>query len=107
MAQLTLGETDNGQERPARVGDTIILRLAENAAGGYRWTLTPVDDAVLEMVQHHFEAPAGIGGVGASVWVFTPKAPGHALLQLKKVRPWTPGDPAAQRFEVELNIRAT
>jgi predicted secreted protein len=105
VAELTLGEADNGKERAARIGDTIILRLAENAGGGYRWTLTPVDTRVLEMVEHHFEAPRGVGGVGTSVWLFTPKQPGRAGLELKKVRPWNADDPAAQRFEVHLNIR--
>ena len=105
MAELTLGEHDNGKRRVAQVGDTIILRLPENSGGGYRWTLRPVDDGALEMVKHHFEAPRGVGGVGTSVWEFITKRPGRAALELKKVRPWNADDPAADRFEVNLDIR--
>ena len=106
MAALTLGEEHNGKELAVRVGDTVMLRLPENSGGGYRWTLTPVSHEHLETMEHHFEAPgAGVGGVGASVWTFKAKRPGHAGLALKKVRPWNADDPAARRFEVGLDIR--
>lgn len=105
MAEVKVGERHNGARLSARVGDTIVLRLPENAAGGYRWTLTPVDAGTLEMTEHHYEDTcAGVGSAGASVWTFTPRTAGHARVELKKVRPWNPRDAGGERFSVDLDI---
>lgn len=108
MGEVTLGADQNSAEVAVRVGDRIIIRLPENSGGGYRWTLTPVDAASIEMVEQHYEPlRAGVGGVGASVWTFSPKRAGRTRLELKKVRPWNPGDPAGERFAVDLEIGGT
>ena len=87
------------------MGDTIVVRLPEISGGGYQWTLTSVDSDTLEMKEHRYEpARAGVGGAGSSVWQFTPKQAGLAHVELKKVRPWNPGDPAGERFAVDLEI---
>ena len=105
MAQVTLRGDQNGSKVAVRVGDTIIVRLPEVSGGGYRWTLTSVDSDTLEMIEHGYEpARAGVGGAGASVWRFTPKQAGRTRLELKKLRPWNPGDSAAERFAVDLEI---
>jgi inhibitor of cysteine peptidase len=105
VGEVKIGEAQNGARLAARVGDTIVLRLPENAAGGYRWTLTPVDAGTLEMTEHHYEdTRAGVGSAGASVWTFTPRTAGHARLELRKVRPWNPRDAGGERFSVDLEI---
>ena len=105
MAQVTVRDDQNGAKIGVRVGDTIVVRLPEISGGGYRWTLTPIDSAALEMKDHRYEpARAGVGGEGASVWRFTPKHAGRTRLELKKVRPWNPADPAGERFAVDVEI---
>ena len=105
MAEVTVRDDQNGAKIAVRVGDTIVVRLQEISGGGYRWTLTSVDADTLEMKEHGYEpARAGIGGAGASVWRFTPKHAGSTRLELKKVRPWNPGDPAGERFAVDVEI---
>jgi predicted secreted protein len=105
VAQVTVRDDQNGAKITARVGDTIVVRLQEISGGGYRWTLTSVDADTLEMKEHGYEpARTGVGGAGASVWRFTPKHAGRTRLELKKVRPWNPGDPAGDRFAVVLEI---
>ena len=105
MSDVKVGEAQNGARLAARVGDTIVLRLPEIAAGGYRWTLTPLSGDTLAMTEHHYEdTRAGVGSAGASVWTFMPRRAGHVRLELKKVRPWNPRDAAGERFSVDLEI---
>ena len=67
--------------------------------------LASLDTTRLEMVEHHFEAPrTGVGGAGASIWLFKATKAGRARLELKKVRPWNADDPASERFAVDLRI---
>ena len=102
---MILSEAQNGAQLALYTGDTLVVRLQEISGGGYRWTLTSVDSDALEMKEHRYEpARAGVGGAGASVWRFTPKHAGSTRLELKKVRPWNPGDPAGERFAVDLEI---
>lgn len=106
MGEVTLGDDQNAAKIAVRMGDTIVVRLEENSAGGYRWTLTSVDSDKLEMTEHHYESTrADVGSAGASVWRFTPKHAGRTRLELKKVRPWNRADPAADRYSVDLDIR--
>ncbi len=102
---VTLSEAVNGARLSIGKHDTIVLRLTENSAGGYRWTLTAVDPASLELVEHRYEPTrAGVGSAGASMWKFTPKHSGRTRLELQKVRPWNADDPTAERFAVEIDI---
>ena len=106
MGEVTIGNERNGAKIAVRMGDTIVVRLEENSAGGYRWTLTSVDSDKLEMTEHHYERTrAGVGSAGASVWRFTPKHAGRTRLELKKVRPWNPADSAGDVYSVDLDIR--
>jgi predicted secreted protein len=105
VAEVRVGERHNGARIAARVGDTIVLRLPDNADGGYRWTVTSADSDTLEMTGQHYEdARAGVGSAGACVWTFTPKSAGRARLELKRVRPWNPRDAAGERFAVDVDI---
>jgi inhibitor of cysteine peptidase len=104
VGEVNLGERQNGARVTARVGDTIILRLPDNAAGGYRWMVTEIDAGTLDIMEHHHEDHAGVGSAGMCVWTFTPRKAGHARLELKKARPWNPRDAAGERFAVDLDI---
>ena len=107
MADVTLTDARNGARIDVRVGDTIFLRLAENAAAGYRWAVTSIDTTKLEMIERRYEATrAGVGSAGASVWTFTPRHPGRTRLELKKARPWDPANPSGDPFAVDITISA-
>jgi inhibitor of cysteine peptidase len=106
MPRVVIGERENGTEVSMDVGDTLVLRLPENAAAGYQWTVTSIDAHKLEIATDAYESTrAGVGSAGASVRTFAARSAGRTRLELKKVRPWNPEDPAAERFWVELNIR--
>ena len=106
MAEVKLGEERNGAQLSVRLGDTIVVRLSENSGGGYRWNLTSIDSARLDMIENRYEPTrAGVGSAGASVWRFAPKKVGRTRLELKKRRPWEPADTAGDVFAVHLEIR--
>ena len=105
MAQVTLTEEQSAAQRGVRVGDTLVVRLSENSSGGYRWTLTSIDSARLEMVGQRYEpARAAIGSAGARVWQFAAKTAGLTRLELKKMRPWESAESAVDTFAVDLEI---
>ena len=86
--------------------DTIVVRLAEQQGGAYRWRLLSADPATLEMIDQRYEpAGADFSSAGASVWTFRPKKTGRTRLALMKLRPWIGGDPPAEQFAVDLDIR--
>jgi inhibitor of cysteine peptidase len=104
--EITLSEPQNGARLALGLDDTLLVRLTETSGAGYRWKLTSVDTAKLDMTEHRYEPTrAGIGSAGASVWRFTPKQLGRTRLELVKLRPGNLDDPAAERFAIELDIR--
>ena len=104
--ELTLSEAQHCARLAVYMTDTIVVRLMEEPGGGYRWRLLSADPATLEMIDQRYEpARADVGSAGASVWTFKPKKTGRTRLALMKLRPWIGGDPPAEQFAVDLDIR--
>jgi len=104
VAELTLTESQNGAHLTLRVGDTIIVRLAESSAAGYRWSLASAESDRIEVLTAHQPARAGIGSAGTSIWRVTAKAAGRVAVELKKSRAWQPADSHGGRFALDLTI---
>lgn len=104
--ELTLSEAQHSARLAVYMTDTIVVRLTEEPGGGYRWRLLSADPSTLEIVDQRYEpARADFGSAGASVWTFKPKKTGRTRLALTKLRPWKSGDPPAEQFAVDLDIR--
>jgi predicted secreted protein len=105
MPDVTLTEAGNGGRIAVRVGDAITIRLPENIATGYRWSLTAVDRAHVDVdpprAERSSEAP---GSAGSSVWTVRATQPGTTRLELQKSRSWEHG--AVERFTTEITISA-
>ena len=88
-----------------RAGDVATLRLSENAAGGYRWTVVEGDDAHVAVARRGYETtnPA-VGSAGTAVFTLTAKSLGTSRIALKKSRPWEPADSASQTFSITVNV---
>jgi predicted secreted protein len=105
VAELTLTEADDGGRFALRVGDAVTLRLTENAAGGYRWSVVTLDASRVELEGQRYEASAAaVGSVGTAVWRLRAKQAGVTRLELRKARPWEPAEAASARFAVTLEI---
>ena len=84
-------ETDVTDQNAAtvRVGDTLVLRLAETPSTGFTWTIevtgTAIEVANDTRVGNPEPRP---GAAGQRVFVLTAKAPGHAEVSATLARPW-------------------
>ena len=70
--RVTLTELDDGRTIEATVGDTIELRLPENATTGYRWAFDGLDEHVVRADEGELIGkPARVGSGGDVRWRLT------------------------------------
>jgi inhibitor of cysteine peptidase len=103
---ITVTECDDGTRVRAHVGDTIELRLPENASTGFRWALDEHDSGVFGPCETHGEYPCKTTGSGGEA-VFRIKvcAVGNTALRAKYWRHWEGENSVRRRFTV--NVEAT
>ncbi|MGB8502957.1 protease inhibitor I42 family protein [Mycobacterium sp.] len=100
---ITLTERDDGGRVRAHVGDTIEVRLPENASTGYRWALDDLDTHLFELSEAGATYPHEAIGSGGEAWFrITVLAPGNAAVRLKYWRQWEGEGGVAKRFTVEV-----
>jgi len=101
---ITVTECDDGGELRAEVGDTIEVRLPENAAGGFRWTFDGEDDGPLELTQSSSGYPNDtVGSAGAAVFVVRVRTSGTTRLRLTYGRPWEGDDGVRKTFRIVVH----
>jgi inhibitor of cysteine peptidase len=105
MSRIALSMAHRDAVVRARVGDLVELSLPDIPSGGYRWELlaAAVSD-VLKLVESSTgEVSARVGGGATATWSWKVSAPGRAVLQLRRSRPWEPaqGDEVAFRATIE------
>lgn len=102
MAELKLGFADKDRIVAAKVGDTIVITLPENATTGFQWNVASLteDSLALEMTDAT-SAPSGAPGAGGGEVVVrfraTAAGPGNVILKLSR---GTEGS----AFEFRLNL---
>jgi inhibitor of cysteine peptidase len=90
-AAMTTIEVNGQDVVSARVGDDILIRLAENATTGYRWAIQITGTAVVSTGDAYVQPPdAQIGAGGQRVFTVTATAPGAADIVLRLARLWEP-----------------
>jgi inhibitor of cysteine peptidase len=98
MSTVTLTASDDGRAIDLRVGDSVVLRLAENPTTGYQWALEPGSDDVLTLQGSDYAGPtsSNVGGGGQRVFTFKAARAGSATVHLSLRRAWE-GDQSARR----------
>jgi inhibitor of cysteine peptidase len=106
VSELVLTELDNNQSFDLQVGTPVSIRLPENPATGYRWSVESLDENLVSVDGSEFsQAPeSGVGGGGIRTFKLRPKAPGVTHVTLENKRPWEGDAPAVGQFEVTLRI---
>ena len=101
----TLTAADNGRTVDVREGDTLVLRLHENASTGYRWALDGLDRTCVDVQEGEYVRQADAPGSGGQAqWTLVAKAHGIVEIRLKLWRHWE-GEPSVrERFAVTLRI---
>lgn len=106
MPTILLTRADSGKMLAAHVGDTLVVRLDENPATGYRWTIETHDEEVME-TQNIVYAPGpgtAVGGGGQRVFSFKARKAGRVVLRLERRRAWEGDTSAAEQFVIAVNV---
>jgi len=102
---VTLTAADNGRTVDVREGDTLVLRLHENASTGYRWAFDGLDPTYLDVQDGEYVGQAdAVGGGGQAHWTLVAKARGIVEIRLKLWRRWEGERSVRERFGVTLKI---
>lgn len=88
------------------VGETVALRLHENASTGYRWAFDDLDTSTLAVREEKYlDRTRAVGSGGTIEWLLETKAPGTVHVNVKLLRKWEGDSSIQKRFAVTLNIR--
>jgi inhibitor of cysteine peptidase len=102
---LLLLEADNDRTVDIRLGETVQVRLPENATTGYRWSIDREDEEFIEVLGSEPHYPAGAVGSGGEVtFVFRGRKIGTGEVGLKYWRSWQGDSSIASRFRVRFNV---
>ncbi len=110
MSSITLRAEDDGSEIHAEVGDTIVLRLAENPTTGFLWAYDSVNGP-LDIVGDYYAKPdsgESLAGIGAStfrLFKLRVTGPETATVRLKRYRDWE-GD-ASTEATFSITVRTS
>jgi inhibitor of cysteine peptidase len=105
VADVVVTQRDNGGVVSARVGDHIVLHLAENPTTGYVWAVDALDESTLELESSDWQAAGpGTGTGGDREWRLAPRRSGTTRIELKRWRPWAGDASVIERFAVTVEI---
>jgi len=102
----TLTQADSDRTIEVAAGDTIRLRLHENASTGYRWAFEDANTELVDVREDPYVRRSdAVGSGGDTQWTLTAKAPGTAQISLKLWRQWDGDRSVQERFAVTLRIK--
>lgn len=106
---MELRDADSGGTRTIRVGDQVVIRLAENPTTGYAWELSQSGAGALRVVESRFEPGASaaglVGGGGQRLLRLAGERPGEVRLDLSERRPWESEADAQQRRQFTIQVQ--
>ena len=106
MATIEVTSAEDGTSIEADVGDTILLRLADNPTTGYGWEFEPVTGDSLVLTNSGYEPSSGaMGGGGVTTWTLSVIAAGTISIALKQWRPWEGDASVLDRFTLTVHAR--
>lgn len=106
QAAATLTESDNGTTVDLRIGETVALRLHENASSGYRWVFDAQEARLVGVREGPFLRRSGAVGSGGDMqWILEAKAAGEARVSFKLIRQWEGDASCRNQFVVTLRVR--
>jgi len=106
VADYVFSEKDNGASAQVQRGAKITIELKENPTTGYRWTISSIDEVLLEPEGDEFLPPdqATPGAGGQHRFFFRAKGAGSTALTLISKRAWQRDDQAIGTFKLRVRI---
>ena len=106
MRSLSLA--DDGAAVEIDVGETLSVRLPENASSGHRWAPDEIDANILKLLAEEpsYEGGPGVGAGGEVTFQACAVAPGTAELAFRKWREWEGPASIVERFRLRVTVRA-
>ena len=107
MATIEINESGLGQRLELGVGDTLVVRLAENPTTGVRWQLSIERGGPLAPAGDRFDhgtAPHAPGMAGHRVLTFAARHPGASTLSFVQRR--LPEPPTGPVHQLTVLVRA-
>lgn len=98
---LVVDERQSGTSIDVPRGEVLAIRLKENAAAGYRWSLENADGLALE---ESVDAGAAPGAAAVHEFRFRAAAPGTYQLRLKNWRDWQGDGSVVGRFLIDARF---
>ncbi|WP_424027500.1 protease inhibitor I42 family protein [Methanoregula sp.] len=106
-AFLPYTERDDGSSSVIRAGEPVTIRLYENPAAGYRWTVTP--SSGFRVIGDYFISADPAGSVtDAGGWrhiTMIPELPGTGSVTAVYKRPWEPDTGSGRGYALSFTIR--
>ncbi len=101
---VLLSEGDNGRTVDIHQGESIQIRLSENATSGYRWAIDHYDDEFIQALaaEPRYGADA-IGSGGEVAFLFQVKKIGRSEIVLKHWRQWEGDSSVTTSFRIRIN----
>lgn len=106
MAEYIFSEKDNGASVEVQCRAKITIELKENPTTGYRWTISSIDEVLLEPEGDEFLPPdqATPGAGGLRKFFFRAKGAGSTALTLISKRAWQRDDQAVGAYNLAIRI---
>ena len=108
---LHADESSNGQDVTLSRGETLEIRLGENASTGYRWIVSEESKRTwshtIRELEEKTAAPVGPPGRGGSRFLFFEAvADGNAEIEIHYARSWEKGKPPGRTFRLHVHVHS-
>ncbi len=103
---IEVSQSDDGRLIETGVGETIAIRLPENASTGFRWAVDRCDGDVLALVAEQPDYAGKTGSAGHVTFSFRAARPGKGEIALKNWRSWEGEKSIGSRFRIEVDVKA-
>jgi inhibitor of cysteine peptidase len=101
----SIGEGQNGKSLELATGETVEIRLPENATAGFSWSVISGGAPACALVgEERVASPSPPGAGGEHVFRLRARQPGEASVELNYRRAFE--DAPARRFTMRVRVRA-
>jgi inhibitor of cysteine peptidase len=102
---VSVGLNDDGRAINMQVGETVTIRLSENATSGYRWTLNRFDENLFELLDVRLDYKSkAVGMSGYASFTLKGIQAGEGSVVLKNWRQWEGDKSVTRYFRLKIGI---